>query len=124
MDWLNSPFTLAIVATGGMLTASYLTYRGSQKYTKKKVENLPQSLVKEFAKLNPGVDTVEKVIELLYAEISRQNTKITQLEGRIEELVNEKQGLLNEISALKSDLDAYKIKLEYMEARITESIKK
>lgn len=116
-----TPIAVAIISTSGAIGASYYAYHASQK-TKKKVEALPTDLVKEFSRLNPGVDTVEKVIELLYGEIGRltENNKI--LEDKVRILVAEKQTLLDEISSLRDSLDDHQRKLNYLEARIKQSI--
>lgn len=115
------PVIVAMVSASGGVVAAFIAYRGGQR-TKKKVEDLPQNLVKEFAKLNPGVDTVEKVIELLYTEIGRLNANNKALEEKVQMLIAEKTDLLNEITTLKVSLDDHQRKLNYLEARIKKSI--
>lgn len=116
-----TPVAVAFVSAVGAVSAAYVAYRGGQK-TKKKIEDLPNSLVQEFAHLNPGVDTVEKVIELLYAEIGRLNANNQALEQKVVNLVNEKQELLDEITTLKNSLTDHQRQLDFLEARIKQSI--
>lgn len=116
-----TPVAVAFLSLIGSIATGYLAYKSGQR-TKKKVESIPVDLVKEFSRLNPGVDTVEKVIELLYAEIGRLNKNNASLELRINKLVSEKQELLDEITNLKGSLSDHKRKLDYLEARIKKSL--
>lgn len=116
-----TPVAVAFLSLIGSIATGYLAYKSGQR-TKKKVEAIPVDLVKEFSRLNPGVDTVEKVIELLYAEIGRLNKNNDILEVRINKLVSEKQELLDEITNLKGSLSDHKRKLDYLEARIKKSL--
>ena len=116
-----TPIAVALISLSGSIITGFWAYRSGRR-TKQKVEGLPADLVKEFTRLNPGVDTVEKVIELLYAEIGRLNKNNDALEVKINRLISEKQSLLDEISKLKGSLDDHKRKLDYLEARIKKSI--
>lgn len=116
-----TPVIVAFLSLLGSVLTGYLAYKSGQR-TKKKVESIPADLVKEFSRLNPGVDTVEKVIELLYAEIGRLNKNNGELEAKVDKLISEKQGLLDEIRTLKGSLEDHRRKLEYLDARIKKSI--
>lgn len=116
-----TPVAVAFVSAVGAVCAAYIAYKGGQK-NKQKIDNLPNSLVQEFAHLNPGVDTVEKVIELLYAEIGRLNANNQALEQKVTSLVNEKQELLDEITTLKNSLSDHQRQLDFLEAKIKHSI--
>lgn len=117
------PTPIAVVTISGAfsLAAAYLAYRTGRK-TKKKIEQLPADLVKDFARFQPGVDTVEKVVELLYTEINRLNGENSKLREQIEKLVAEKQGLLDEIRKMQIALEEQKAKLGQLESRIKNSI--
>lgn len=116
-----TPVAVAFLSLIGSIATGYLAYKSGQR-TKRKVETIPADLVKEFSRLNPGVDTVEKVIELLYAEIGRLNTNNETLTKRVDRLITEKQELLDEITSLKGSLADHKLKLDYLEERIKKSI--
>jgi predicted RNase H-like nuclease (RuvC/YqgF family) len=127
-----TPIIVATVSAAGAVGAAYYAFRSGQKTTKK-IETMPTDLVKEFGRLNPGVDTVEKVIELLYAEITRLSEekeksekayaeKIKQLNEKVDKLLSEKQELLDEISKMKTALDQQRRKLTYLETRIKKSL--
>jgi len=113
--------TVSLIGASGTVIVGLLAYRGNKK-TEKRIDQVPTSLVQEFAKLNPGVDTVEKVIELLYTEIERLKADNLRKEERIDNLVAEKAKLLDEVHLLKDSLSEHKRKLEYLEARIKKSI--
>lgn len=116
-----TPVIVAVISAFGAVSAAYYSYTKGRK-TDNKIKSLPNDLVSEFSKLNPGVDTVEKVIELLYAEIGRLNEDNKTLREKVEKLVAEKQDLLDEIQKMKVALDEQKRKLGYLEARIKKSI--
>ncbi len=116
-----TPIVVAIISAGGGVIAAIYAYRTGRK-TEHKIKTLPNDLVSEFGKLNPGVDTVEKVIELLYTDIARLNKENESLRGKVDALIAEKQVLLDEIRKMQIDLDDQKVKLSSLEARIQSSI--
>lgn len=116
-----TPVVVAAISATGAVLAAYYAYQSSRK-TKRKIEAMPNDLVKEFSRLNPGVDTVEKVIELLYTDIARLNKENGELRTKVDTLITEKQDLLDEIRKMQVALDDQKRKLGYLEARIKNSI--
>lgn len=118
-----TPIVVAMISASGAVLAAYYAYRSGRK-TKEKIETMPTDLVKEFSRLTPGVDTVEKVVELLYTEINRLTVENNDLRSKVDALIAEKQGLLEEISKMKIALDEQKRKLGVLELRIKGSISK
>lgn len=129
-----TPVVVATISAAGGIIASLYAYQASRK-TKARVDSLPSDLVKGFTKLQPGVDTVEKVVELLYGEIERLNRlgqtreaayekKVADLQLKVDTLISEKQDLLDEIGKMKRTIDDQKTRLEKMETRIKNSIDK
>lgn len=116
-----TPIIVAVISASGAVLAAYYAYRSGRK-TKQKIETMPTDLVKEFSRLTPGVDTVEKVVELLYTEINRLTVENGDLRSKVDKLIAEKQGLLEEISKMKVALDEQKRKLGILEARIKGTI--
>jgi chromosome segregation ATPase len=116
-----TPVVVALISAGGAVLAAIYSFRNGKK-TNRKIETLPNDLVAGFTKLNPGVDTVEKVVDLLYAEINRLTDDNTKLRKRIDILVAEKQELLDEIRKMQQTLDHQKRQLRMLEARIKKSI--
>lgn len=116
-----TPIAVAVISATGAVIAAYYAYNSGKK-TSQKIKTLPNDLVAEFGKLNPGVDTVEKVIELLYTEIGRLNGENELLRGKVDKLIAEKSDLLDEIRKMQTALDDQKRKLGYLEARIKKSI--
>lgn len=116
-----TPIAVAIISASGAVLAAYYAYNSGKK-TKNRIDTLPNDLVDGFAKLQPGVDTVEKVVELLYTEIGRLTDENTKLRARIDKLVEEKQALLDEIRKMKSTLEEQRKKLTTLENRIKRSI--
>ena len=116
-----TPIVVATISAGGAVLAAYYAYRTGRK-TEHKIKSLPNDLVAEFGKLNPGVDTVEKVIELLYTDIARLNKENDALRGKVDALIAEKQVLLDEIHKMQVDLDDQRAKLVTLENRIKNSI--
>lgn len=116
-----TPLLVSFIAASGTVIVGFLAYKGNKK-TEKKIEDIPTTLVQDFARLNPGVDTVEKVIELLYTEIERLKEDNRAKDERIDNLLSERGDLLEELQHLKSSLAEHKRKLEYLEVRIKKSI--
>jgi chromosome segregation ATPase len=116
-----TPIVVATISGIAAVTAAFIAYNSGKK-TSSKIKSLPSDLVSEFSKMNPGVDTVEKVIELLYKEIQRLTEQNTKLEAKITKLIQEKQELLDEIRAMKIALDEQKRKLDILATRIKNSI--
>lgn len=116
-----TPVAVALISASGACIAAYYAYLSGRK-TKRRIETMPNDLVKEFSRLNPGVDTVEKVIELLYTDIARLNKENETLRTKVDTLITEKQDLLDEIRKMQVSLDDQKRKLGFLEARIKNSI--
>jgi len=116
-----TPITVATISALGAFGAAYYAYRNGRR-TDYKIKKLPNDLVAEFGRLNPGVDTVEKVIELLYTDIARLNKENGELRTKVDDLIKDKQNLLEEIRKMKIALDDQKRKLGYLETRIKNSI--
>lgn len=116
-----TPIAVSLIAAIGTITVGYFTYHSGRKTTRR-VSDMPKQLVSEFAKLNPGVDTVEKVIDLLYAEIERLKRATEEKDRRIDILIRDKEELLNEIGELKDSVRQHRVRLEVLEERIKSSI--
>lgn len=111
-----TPVVISLIGLTGTILVGFWASHGNKK-TEKRISEVPSTLVQEFARMNPGVDTVEKVIELLYTEIERLKDDGIKKDERIDKLVKEKGELLDELQSLKR-------KLDYLEARIKKSISK